>query len=318
MSADYENFLAAKAPAVPMVGFEPGPFTRGLFPWQEAVVGRALRAGRHALFEDCGLGKTIQALEFARQVAASTGGSALILTPLAVAAQFEREGEKFGIECRYAGSMANVAAPITVTNYERLDRFDTSRFAGVVLDESGILKAYVGKVKQAIVDAFASTRFRLACTATPAPNDVMERSQAGGGTDDPGRNQEGAAEAKADDPAGGEVGGVGCGSGLTEAISPAPAPKPSVRELAERYGIGAPRLSEAEILTGAEPKPEPKPEPRFEGCSLSGRGKKPEPKPDAATACGADLSGEFGAAFCFKRKGHRGQHEGKLEPSNAR
>lgn len=170
----YESFLSGKAPTVPMVGFEPGPFTRGMFPWQEAVVARALRAGRHALFEDCGLGKSLQSLEWARQVAQHTGGNVLVLAPLAVAHQFVREGAKFGLPCAYARNQSEVSGPVTVTNYERLESFDPSAFTGVVLDESGILKAFSGTVKNALVDAFSSTRFRLACTATPAPNDVVE------------------------------------------------------------------------------------------------------------------------------------------------
>lgn len=175
MSTSYETFLASKQPVVPMVGFAPVlPPTGALKMWQRSIVQRALKAGRHALFEDCGLGKTPQALEWARHVAHHANGKVLILTPLAVAAQFVREGEKFGIPCRYAGSAADVACDITVTNYERLDKFDTRDFAGVVLDESGILKAFAGKVKRELVEAFADTQYRLACTATPAPNDVTE------------------------------------------------------------------------------------------------------------------------------------------------
>lgn len=171
---DYATFLAKKQPTVPIVGFEPGPFSRGIFDWQCAVVARALRAGRHAIFEDCGLGKTVQSEEWARQVVERIRGEVLILTPLAVTQQFVAEGARFGIPVAYAAHPNAISAAITVTNYERLDAFDTSRFAGVVLDESGILKAYSGKVKNQIVDAFAKTPFRLACTATPAPNDVTE------------------------------------------------------------------------------------------------------------------------------------------------
>lgn len=172
MAANYEEFLAQKAPTVPVVGFEPGPFTPGLFPWQQAVVGRALRAGRHALFEDCGLGKSVQALEWARQVSDHAGDRVLILAPLAVAHQFEREAAKFGLPCRYRTGLSD--DPVIVTNYERLDAFNPGHFSGVVLDESGILKAYSGKVKNQIINAFARMPFRLACTATPAPNDVTE------------------------------------------------------------------------------------------------------------------------------------------------
>jgi superfamily II DNA or RNA helicase len=170
----YSDFLASKAPAVHQVGFVAGALNPKLFPWQAQMVRWALKLGRAALFEDCGLGKTPQQAEWANQVAKHTAGEVLILAPLAVAAQTIREGEKFGIKLAYARSTAEISGPLTVTNYERLEGFDTSRFAGVVLDESSILKAFTGKTKQALVKAFANTRFRLACTATPSPNDVME------------------------------------------------------------------------------------------------------------------------------------------------
>src|SRR5690606_31718222 len=99
-------------------------------------------------------------------------GPVLVLTPLAVAEQTVREGARFGIEATL--SRDGTVYPITVTNYEMLDRFDAGAFAGVVLDESSILKAYDGKTRTAIIETFAATRFKLACTATPAPNDHTE------------------------------------------------------------------------------------------------------------------------------------------------
>jgi len=141
-----------------------------LFDFQRDIVNWALRRGRAAIFADCGMGKTPMQLEWAKHIP----GEVLILAPLAVSAQTVREGAKFGVPVAYARKDSQITERITVTNYEMLDHFDIDRFAGVVLDESSILKAYDGKTRTAIIDGFAQTPFRLACTATPAPNDYME------------------------------------------------------------------------------------------------------------------------------------------------
>lgn len=173
----YSDFLAMKVPhvvpdGIPLV--DQPRLGRALFPWQRELVRWSLMLGRSALFEECGLGKTLQQLEWARGIVEHTDESVLVLAPLAVAAQTVQEATRFGIEARYAKSQEEVKPGITVTNYDRLDGFDADAFAGVVLDESSILKSYMGKTKRALVDKFARTRFRLCCTATPAPNDVME------------------------------------------------------------------------------------------------------------------------------------------------
>ncbi len=147
-----------------------------LFGFQRELVRWALATGKAALFAGCGLGKTICQLEWARHVVRVTGGRVLILTPLAVAQQTVREGARFGIPVAYAKD-GTATDPIVITNYERLDKFDPSAFVGVVLDESGIIKNYSGKVKERIFKAFRSTPFKLACTATPAPNDHQELGQ---------------------------------------------------------------------------------------------------------------------------------------------
>ena len=148
---------------------------KNLFDWQKVVCRWSLFQGRSALFEDCGLGKTLQQLEWANQVFHKTGGNQLILAPLAVAQQTKREGVKFGIEnitvCR---KQADAKPGINVTNYEMLDHFNPDAFSGVVLDESSCLKAYSGKVKNQLMKAFKNTKYKLVCTATPAPNDLME------------------------------------------------------------------------------------------------------------------------------------------------
>lgn len=173
---EYEAFLAAKRYVVPAAGFTPTlPVSDPLFPFQKDLVRWALERGRAAIYGGCGTGKTIEQLEWARHVAAETRKPTLILAPLAVAQQTIREGQKFNIEAHYA--LDGAAAPdsgIVVTNYERLDRFDPGRFGGVVIDEASILKSYQGSTKQRIVNAFAGTHFRLACSATPAPNDHLE------------------------------------------------------------------------------------------------------------------------------------------------
>lgn len=172
MLTDYEAFLKTKEPVDPDTGIEPtGDINPMLYDFQRDLVVWALRRGRAALFCDCGLGKTPMQLEWARHVP----GRTLILAPLAVAKQTIKEGEKFGIECVYARSQANVPdQKIVVTNYEMLGHFDISKFNAVVLDESSILKAYDGKTRTMLISAFNQTPFRLACTATPAPNDYME------------------------------------------------------------------------------------------------------------------------------------------------
>lgn len=175
---DYATFLARKHLSVPPVGFEvdESAINTKLFNWQRAIVRWACRRGRAALFEDCGLGKTAQQLEWSRLVCDHTGGRVLILTPLAVAAQTKREAAKFGIQAdvTIARDQSQVGPQISITNYERLHLFDPTAFAGVVLDESSILKAFMGTTKRKLVDAFAGTPYRLACTATPAPNDRKE------------------------------------------------------------------------------------------------------------------------------------------------
>lgn len=172
--SEYNLFLRGKALSVPPTGVNFEPALRDhLFAFQADIVRWALKRGRAAIFADCGMGKSPMQLEWAR-VIADTQGPVLILAPLAVAQQTVREGIKFGVDVDYERAMPTVARGITITNYEMLSHFDTSKFAGVVLDESSILKAYDGKTRSALLAAFRQTPFKLACTATPAPNDYME------------------------------------------------------------------------------------------------------------------------------------------------
>lgn len=172
---EYAEFLRRKLAFDPPAGIaSPPPLHETLFPFQRDIASWALRRGRAAIFADCGMGKTFMQVEWARVVSEHTGGRVLILAPLAVAQQTVREARKLGIDVEYARRGESTVAPITITNYEMLEHFDASNFAGIVLDESSILKAYDGKTRTAIIDAFARTPYRLACTATPAPNDHME------------------------------------------------------------------------------------------------------------------------------------------------
>ena len=172
---DYSAFIARKSFTAPSSGFDPGLLHEAMFPYQRDIVRWALRKGRAAIFAQTGLGKTIMLLEFAKRVSEHTGGRVLILSPLAVSKQTQREGERFGYTAFYAkNEMASAGAPIVLTNYERSESFDVSQYAGIVLDESSILKSFDGKTRVRIVESFSKTPYRLACTATPAPNDHTE------------------------------------------------------------------------------------------------------------------------------------------------
>lgn len=173
----YSDFLSEKRERVDAVGFSvnPSAINPQLFDWQRRIVEWALRRGRAALFEDCGLGKTAQQVEWASQVVKHTGRAVLILAPLAVSEQTVREGAKFGVavhRCDDGGEV--VPAAVNVTNYERLEKFSADPFAGIVLDESSILKAYDGKTRMLITKFAKNIPYRLCCTATPAPNDMVE------------------------------------------------------------------------------------------------------------------------------------------------
>lgn len=172
---DYLTHLASKSKRAVPAGFDAIVPRGKLFPFQVDIVTWALRQGRCAIFADAGMGKTAMQLTWAHHVTQHTSGRVLVLAPLTVAAQTVREAEKFGIpNVRQVREQSEVADGISVTNYERLHKFDLSSFAGVVLDESSCLKAYSGSVKKALVAGFATTPYRLACSATPAPNDHLE------------------------------------------------------------------------------------------------------------------------------------------------
>lgn len=173
---NYEGFLSNKRFVLESSGFDIdiSELNPKLFQYEKDVVRWALKKGKACIFSDCGTGKTAMQLEWANKVHEHTGGKILILAPLAVAEQTKREGEKFGIEVKVCENQNDCIDGLNITNYEKLDRFVAKEFFGVVLDESSILKSYSGKVRTAIIQNFHEVPYKLACTATPAPNDYME------------------------------------------------------------------------------------------------------------------------------------------------
>jgi len=173
---DYQEFLESKKITIGNVGFgvDLGEVNDKLFPFQKDIVRWSLGKGKAAIFADCGLGKTAMQLEWSDNVCNYTFGDVLVLAPLSVAQQTHEEGLKFGIETNICREQADVKPGINIANYEMLHKFNPDHFSGVVLDESSILKSYSGTTKQQIIKAFKNTEFKLACTATPSPNDHME------------------------------------------------------------------------------------------------------------------------------------------------
>lgn len=172
--SEYRAFIASRAGSLEKSGFEPRPINPAAKAHQVACLEFALNAGKSAAFLDTGLGKSFIELEFARQCAEETGKPALILTPLSVAGQMVREGEKFGIVARKIREQSEVGAGVMVANYERLAKLDPASFGAIVLDESSILKSYASKTRVMLEEAFKYTPYKLAATATPSPNDHTE------------------------------------------------------------------------------------------------------------------------------------------------
>lgn len=174
---NYESFLQSKLLVSSPSGFdalESGLPLR-LYPYQRDLVKWACKRGKAALFTMTGTGKTAMQVSWAEQVVIHTNEAVLILAPLAVSKQTVREASKFGVIVYPCRTQADVVSPgINIVNYEMLHHFDPSQFAGIVLDESSIIKAYDGKMRKSILDFARNIPYRLACTATPSPNDYME------------------------------------------------------------------------------------------------------------------------------------------------
>lgn len=174
----YQDFLQNKLSRFVPSGFEVDDslLNDALFPFQRDIVKLALKLGKFCVWANTGLGKGLMLLSWADAVARFTGGKVLVMAPLGVAKQLVREAAKFGVKnpIRYAMDGTEVGDGITVTNYDRIHLFDADMFVGVVLDESSILKSSTSATCQAIIEQFTATPYKLACSATPSPNDQME------------------------------------------------------------------------------------------------------------------------------------------------
>lgn len=172
----YEDFIKDKQFLIKSSGMfvKRSELNAKMFDFQKDIVRWALAKGRSAIFADCGLGKTLMQLEWAQKIVENTKQSVLIVAPLSVSYQTQKEGEKFGYVVNVCASQNDVKHGINITNYEKLDKFVANKFGGVVLDESSILKSFSGKIRNQMITMFCNVPFKLCCTATPAPNDYME------------------------------------------------------------------------------------------------------------------------------------------------
>jgi hypothetical protein len=170
---DYEIFIRSKAQLDGYFGFDATSIPEFLFPFQATLVEWSVRKGRAGIFADCGMGKTLMELAWAENITKHTGKPVLILTPLAVGAQFTEEAERFGFDAARS-QRGEILAPIVIANYERLHLFDPDMFGGVVCDESSILKNFDGVRRAAITEFMRMKEYRLLGTATAAPNDYTE------------------------------------------------------------------------------------------------------------------------------------------------
>ena len=165
----YSDWLKRRNQINQPIGIEAGSLHSILFPYQRDIVRWALIRGRACIFADTGLGKTLMQCEWARHIP----GRVLILAPLSVAQQTVKEAQKIGLDIAYDRS-GNSAAQVVITNYEMMEHSNFGDFTGIVLDESSILKNYSGRIRNQIIQSADVVPYRLACTATPAPNDHME------------------------------------------------------------------------------------------------------------------------------------------------
>ena len=173
MSGTYEEFLSRKVQDAPRIGrtVKADEIANRLHDWQKEIVAWAVTTGRAAIWADTGLGKTLMQIEWARL----SGATSLIVAPLAVCTQTVREAQTVGIEARYVRDPQDMNGPgVYVTNYEMVGHFNASSFDAVVLDEASILKQSDGKTRTKLIEHFKDVPMRLACTATPAPNDIEE------------------------------------------------------------------------------------------------------------------------------------------------
>lgn len=178
MSVAYNEFLTAKTPRAEARGLSHIPkLSSHLFPFQRHCVEFLLTVGSGGLFLDTGLGKTLVQLEYIDHARQASNGYGLVLTPLAVARQIEHEAHRFGYPARVIRDQSEAREGINICNYDRLHLIDPQAFGAVTLDEASILKSFSGKTTRSLIEAFKDHRWRVAATATPAPNDHMELGQ---------------------------------------------------------------------------------------------------------------------------------------------
>ncbi len=173
---NYDEFLKQKDYVLESSGFDidKNELNPMLYDFQKDIVRWALKKGKACVFSECGTGKSAVQLSWGHQVSKRTGGKVLLLAPLAVSYQTKREAEKFGYTAKVVEKQEDCINGINITNYEKLDKFVANEFVGVILDESSILKSFTGKVRNALIENFRQTPYKLCCTATAAPNDYME------------------------------------------------------------------------------------------------------------------------------------------------
>lgn len=176
VSADYEAFLASKVRVAPATGLADWTpiLHASLKPFQVDLARWSLKRGRSAIFAGTGLGKSRMQVTWADNVHRATGRDVLILAPLAVAPQTVGEGAATGVPVAHVRDQKDVRPGVNITNYDRLHRFDPAAFGAIVLDESSCIKAFDSKTLKVLLESFRATPFKLACTATPAPNDWTE------------------------------------------------------------------------------------------------------------------------------------------------
>ena len=171
---NYQDFINSKSVKKVNQGIPHKALNAALFDYQQHIVSKALQRGKCAIFADTGLGKTLMELEWAKHISEYCQKPVLILAPLSVTHQMEREAAKFGYSANVAKSQPDVNGLIAIANYEKLHHFDASQFCGIVLDESSILKSHDGTHRQMLTEFASTLDYRLSASATPSPNDYME------------------------------------------------------------------------------------------------------------------------------------------------
>ena len=166
----YQEFIKNKTREIYSGGIDIENVHPVLFDFQRDIVKWALKKGKACIFADCGLGKTFMQLEWAKHI----GGTSIIIAPLAVNYQTKMEGRRIDVDVNICETQSDVVPGINIVNYEKIHKIEIENFDSIVLDESSILKSYTGKYRNELIERTKNIKYKLACTATPAPNDYME------------------------------------------------------------------------------------------------------------------------------------------------